>query len=103
MRGATSSLMIPSLHKKGAKIRYYDPTGPKKEFSKLKNVFYCDNISKACKNSDIIIIHTEWDEFKSLNFNKLSKIKNCIIFDMRNLYSPPQMKKLKLKYYSIGR
>jgi len=103
MRGATSSLMIPLLHKKGAKIRYYDPTGPKKEFSKLKNVFYCENISKACKKSDLIIIHTEWDEFKSLNFNKLSKIKNCIIFDMRNLYSPPQMKKLKLKYYSIGR
>ena len=103
MRGSTSSLMIPVLHKKGAKIRYYDPTGVKKEFSKLKNVSYCDNISKACVNADLIIIHTEWDEFKSLNFKKLSKRKNCIIFDMRNLYSSIEMKKLKLKYHSIGR
>ena len=103
MRGSTSSLMIPLLHKKGAQIRYYDPTGAKKEFSKLKNVSYCDNISKACINSDLIIIHTEWDEFKSLNFKKLSKRKNCIIFDMRNLYSPTEMNRLRLKYYSIGR
>jgi len=103
MRGSTSSLMIPVLHKKGAKIRYYDPTGVKKEFSKLKNVSYCDNISKACVNADLIIIHTEWDEFKSLNFKKLSKRKNCIIFDMRNLYSPAEMNKLRLEYYSIGR
>jgi len=103
MRGSSSSLMIPLLHKKGAKIRYYDPTGVKKEFSKLKNVSYCDNILKACVNSDLIIIHTEWDEFKSLNFKKLSKRKNCVIFDMRNLYSPSEMKRLGLKYYSIGR
>jgi len=103
MRGSSSSLMIPLLHKKGAKIRYYDPTGVKKEFSKLKNVSYCDNILKACVNSDLIIIHTEWDEFKSLNFKKLSKRKNCVIFDMRNLYSPSEMKRQGLKYYSIGR
>ncbi len=103
MRGSTSLLMIPALHKKGAKIRYYDPTGPKAEFSKLKKVSYCNNISKACENADLIVIHTEWDEFKSLNFNKLAKKKNIAIFDMRNLYSISQKNKGKLKYYSIGR
>ena len=41
MRGASSLLMIPSLHKKGANIRYYDPTGEKNEFSKLKRVLFC--------------------------------------------------------------
>ena len=103
MRGSTSLLMIPALHKKGAKIRYYDPTGPKAEFSKLKKVSYCNNISKACENADLIVIHTEWDEFKSLNFNKLAKKKNIAIFDMRNLYSISQKNKGKFKYYSIGR
>ncbi len=103
MRGSTSLLMIPALHKKGAKICYYDPTGPKAEFSNLKKVSYCNNISKACENADLIVIHTEWDEFKSLNFNKLIKKKNAKIFDMRNLYSISQKKKGKFKYYSIGR
>ena len=103
--GETMELIqiIPALHKKGAKIRYYDPTGPKAEFSNLKKVSYCNNISKACENADLIVIHTEWDEFKSLNFNKLIKKKNAKIFDMRNLYSISQKKKGKFKYYSIGR
>ena len=66
-------------------------------------MIFCKNISKACENADLIIIHTEWDEFKSLNFNKLSKRKNIKIFDLRNLYSPSQVNKGKTKYYSIGR
>ena len=103
MRGSTSLIMIPSLAKKGAKLNYYDPTGSKKEFSKLKNVKYCNTISKACTNSDLIIIHTEWDEFKSLNFTKLTKRKSFKIFDMRNLYSHIEENKKKYKYYSIGR
>ena len=103
MRGSTSLIMIPSLAKKGAKLNYYDPTGSKKEFSKLKNVKYCNTISKACVNSDLIIIHTEWDEFKSLNFTKLTKRKSFKIFDMRNLYSHIEENKKKYKYYSIGR
>ena len=103
MRGSTSLLMIPYFSKKGAKIRYYDPTGLKEEFRRYKNVIFCKNISKACENADLIIIHTEWDEFKSLNFNKLSKRKNIKIFDLRNLYSPSQVNKGKTKYYSIGR
>jgi len=103
MRGSTSLIMIPSLAKKGAKINYYDPTGSKKEFSKLKNVKYCDTISKTCANTDLIIIHTEWDEFKSLNFTRLTKRKNFKVFDMRNLYSHVDENKKNYKYYSIGR
>ena len=64
MRGSSSLVMIPSLHKKGAKIRYYDPSGEKKEFFKLKNVLFCNDISTTCHNADLVIIHTEWDEFK---------------------------------------
>ena len=61
---------IPKLHKKGAKIKYFDPSGIKEEFSKLKNVLYCKNISQTCNKADLIIIHTEWDEFKSIDFKK---------------------------------
>ena len=102
MRESSSLSMIPYLAKKGAIINYYDPSGKKKEFFKNKNVLFCPNISEACKNVDLIIIHTDWEEFKALDFKKLSK-KKFMIYDMRNLYSPKTMKKKGIKYYSIGR
>ena len=71
--------------------------------SKLKNVFFSEDISMACKKADLVIIHTEWDEFKALDFKKLSKERKFKIYDMRNLYSPKYMKKLGFLYYSLGR
>ena len=103
MRQSTSLTMIPFLSKKGAKITYYDPTGKKNEFSSLKNVSFCNSINNACNNADLVIIHTEWEEFKALDFKKLSKKKKFKIFDIRNLYSVKDMKKKGFNYYSIGR
>ena len=103
MRDAASLYMIPHLHKRKTIISYYDPTGVKKEFNKLKNCSYHSDIKEACKNADLIILHTEWDEFKSLDFNRLVKKKKFILYDLRNLYSIDQMKKKKIKYLSIGR
>ena len=87
MREASSLLMIPYLNKLGSKIR-------------LK---FFNDISSACYKSDLIIIHTEWNEFKLLNFKKIVKKKQFIIYDMRNVYSPTKMYKDKIKYFSIGR
>ena len=103
MREASSLFMIPFLSKKGAKIRYFDPSGLKNEFNKLKNVKYCKEISLACFKSDLIIIHTEWNEFKLLNFKKIVKKNKFVIYDMRNIYSVQKMKKDKIRYFSIGR
>ena len=103
MRESTSLIMIPFLLKKGAIINYYDPSGEKKEFSKYKKISFCKNISETCKNADLLIIHTDWEEFKALDFKKLSKGKKFKIFDMRNLYSYKKMKKIRFSYFSIGR
>ena len=103
MRESSSLLMIPFLHKKGAKINYYDPSGKKEEFNKFKNVRFCVDVKEACSNVDLIIIHTEWDEFKTIDFKKISKNKKIKIYDMRNLYSKEIMKKMGFDYYSIGR
>ena len=102
MRDSSSLSMIPLLHKKGAKINYFDPTGEKNDFKKLKNVTFSNDIKSAISNSDLIIIHTEWNDFKSINFNKLVKNKNYKIFDMRNIYSAKKMSKQKIKYFAIG-
>ena len=103
MRQSSSLSMIPFLLKRGAKVTYYDPSGEKKEFSKLKNILFCNNVNDACKNVDLVIIHTEWEEFKALDFNKLYRKKKFKIYDMRNLYSVELMKKKGFNYYSIGR
>ena len=103
MRDSSSLSMIPSLVKKGAKINYFDPTGEKDDFKRLKNVTFSSNINSAIKDSDLIIIHTEWNDFKSINFKKVVNKKNFAIFDMRNIYSPIKMKNLKIKYFGVGR
>jgi len=103
MRDSPSLQMIPYLHQKGAKISYYDPTGIKKEFAKLKYCKFHNQINVVCKNADLVILHTEWDEFKSLDFKKIIKNDKFILYDLRNLYNPIEMKKKKIKYYSIGR
>jgi len=103
MRESSSIKMIPYLSKKGAKITYFDPTGYKKEFKNFKNVFNATTIKEACKDSDLIIIHTEWNDFKSLNFEKLNNKKNFFIYDMRNILQDEKIKKNTKKYFGIGK
>ena len=103
MREASSIPMIKYLNKKSCKIKYYDPSGKKDDFKSFKNVIYCNTISAACLKADLVILHTEWNDFKLLNFKKLIKKQKFKIYDMRNLYSALKMKKLKIDYFGIGR
>ena len=103
MREATSLKMISYLSKKGAKIYYNDPSGKKDILDKIKNVKFCKSISSACLKSDLIILHTEWNDYKQLNFKKLVNKNNFKIYDLRNLYSPKKMQRNKINYYGIGR
>ena len=95
--------MISNLVRRGAIVRYCEPSGKKKEFDKYSKVIFYSNVTKACLKSDLIIIHTEWDEFKLLEFKKIVKKSNFKIFDMRNLYSSKLMKKNKINYFGIGK
>ncbi|KRO61227.1 MAG: UDP-glucose/GDP-mannose dehydrogenase family protein [Proteobacteria bacterium] len=103
MRDSSCLTMIPELVKKGASIKYYDPTGYKEIFKKFKNVSYEKTIERSIDNVDLIIIHTEWNDFKSINFNKLINKKKTKIFDMRNIYSSIKMKNDRISYFSIGK
>ena len=103
MRDSSSLTMIPSLSKKGAIIRYFDPTGYKKEFKEIKNVSYVNSIKKSLEGADLVIIHTEWNDFKSINFRNMAKGKKFIIYDMRNIYAPTKIKTQGFRYFSVGR
>ncbi len=103
MRDSSSLKMIPYLTKKGAIVTYYDPSGEKNVFKKIQNCFYKKDIKSNCFSSDLIILLTEWDEFKSINFKNIVKNKKFKVYDLRNLYNAEEMKKNKIKYYSVGR
>ena len=103
MRDSMSLKIIPYLIKKGAIVSYYDPTGEKKEFENLSNCNFYMNINDVVKKADLIILHTEWDEFKSLNFNSLIKKRKTSLYDLRNLLNTEDIKAKNLEYFSIGR
>ena len=99
MRDTQCLKIFPKLLNKGVKISYYDPTGEKKELKKIK---FLKSSEEILNQNDLIVIHTEWDEFRSLNYKK-AKSKKIKIFDMRNLYQPDSFSNKKITYYSIGR
>ena len=73
--------IIPYLIRKGCKVRYYDPSGPKSNF-KNNNIKYCPSTKDACVGADLLIVHTEWNEFKQLRFNRLKNKKKLKIYDL---------------------
>ena len=105
LRDSSAINLISKFIKRGAKINYYEPTGSKDVLDKHKNVKYYDDLYLAAKKVDLIIIHTEWDEFKNLNFSKIkNNNKKVIIYDLRNLYNNETfINKNNITYYSIGR
>ena len=91
------------LQEKNIQIKCYDPSAM--DNAKLKNnkLLFFKSAYEACDDVNAIIIGTEWNEFRALNFNKISKIlKEKIIFDLRNIYIPEDLKELGFKYYGTG-
>ena len=69
-----------------------------------KTLNFFDSVYNACEGVNGIIIGTEWNEFRALNFTKIKeKIKDAIIFDLRNIYRPAELEKLGFLYYGIGK
>ena len=105
VREAPSLANIKLLLQEGARVKVYDPEGMKNVRNLIGDaVEYCVDEYHAAENADAIFIVTEWPIFRNPDFEKLSSnLKNKLIFDGRNLYSPEIMKELGYTYYSIGR
>ena len=104
MREAPSINLIHSLAKSGAIINAYDPQGMENAKILLPNINYSDSIQSSCVDADAIIIATEWNEFRALNFKVLqNQMKDKIIFDLRNIYSKDELIDLNFVYYGIGK
>ncbi|MDR1721889.1 MAG: nucleotide sugar dehydrogenase, partial [Methanobrevibacter sp.] len=105
MREATSLVLIEDLTSRSAKIQAYDPKAIEvaKSIINNENVKYFNNKYDALKDSDGLILVTEWNEFRSPDFDILEKnLKNKIIFDGRNQFNKEFLNDLGFKYYQIG-
>ncbi|MDA9708031.1 UDP-glucose/GDP-mannose dehydrogenase family protein [Alphaproteobacteria bacterium] len=105
LRESPSLEIIPRLRKLGIKIHAHDPAFNSefiktKEFDKVK---WYGNVLDAMKNADLLVIHTEWNEYRGLDLFKVKKeLKNPIILDLRNIFNLDDVKKFNIKYYGIG-
>jgi UDPglucose 6-dehydrogenase len=104
MRFAPSVDIIADLQSHGAKVKVFDPHAMGRAKELLSNVQFCEDSYSVCKNSDCLVILTEWNEFKELDLKRVKKLLNQpIIVDGRNIYEPAKMKELGFRYFSVGR
>ncbi len=104
IRNAPSIDIIRALQQEGARIRTYDPCAMEKARHLVKDVRFCKDPYEVCRGSDCLLIVSEWDEFKELDFGRIKKLlKRPLIFDGRNIYEPQKLEKLGFRYVGIGR
>ncbi len=104
VRDSTSMKIASKLFEKGFNIQCYDPEAMNNAKKENSNLVFFNSAYDACEGASAIIIGTEWNEFRALNFKKISKIlKEKIIFDLRNIYTPEDLNELGFKYYGTGK
>ena len=104
IRDSTSLKISKLLTSAGINIKSYDPEAMKN--AKLENdaLILCKDPYEACEKTKAIIIGTEWNVFRALNFNKIKmNTNNLVIFDIRNIYNSKELTDLGFKYYGTGK
>ncbi|MBM3534435.1 MAG: UDP-glucose/GDP-mannose dehydrogenase family protein [Alphaproteobacteria bacterium] len=104
MRDSPSLDIVPELVKAGAIVRAYDPAGMEEARKMLDGVTFCERAYDAMTDADAATILTEWNEFRSLDFDRVKQLmKKPVIVDLRNLYDPDQMAEAGITYRCVGR
>lgn len=105
IREAPALYMIDELTKEGAAVSAFDPEAMKNVRNLMGDkIEFAENQYDALKDADALIIATEWNEFRTPDFSKITNsLKNKIIFDGRNLFDLAAMKELGFHYESVGR
>jgi UDPglucose 6-dehydrogenase len=104
MRDSPSLDIIPALQALGANVRAFDPEGMKEARKLLPGVEFAEGALDAVVKADVIVIITEWNEFRGLDLRKVkSLVARPVIVDLRNIYAPNDVAEAGFAYYSIGR
>ncbi len=104
MRESPATDIIRELQKRGAKIKAFDPVAMEEAKHLLPDIEYATDEYDAIKDSDILIIITEWNQFRALDMEKVKQLlKSPKIADLRNIYEPKDMRALGFEYVGVGR
>jgi UDPglucose 6-dehydrogenase len=107
MREASSRVLMESLWEAGASVRAYDPEAmeeTRRLYPKQKGLTLCKSASEALAGADVLAIMTEWQEFRSPDFQYIKQtLKEPVVFDGRNLYDPSLLASFGVRYFAIGR
>ena len=104
MRDAPSLDIVPALQAAGARIRAFDPEGMHEAQRLLSGIAMADNAYAAAEGADALVILTEWDQFRALDFAQLKSVmRSPIVIDLRNVYDPAEVRRHGFAYTSIGR
>jgi len=105
MRDAQSLDIIELLRQDRTEIKVFDPQAMEVAKKLLENkVKFCSNAYETAKGADVLIVITDWNEFKEIDFKRIKKdMKSPIIIDGRNIYNPQKLKNLGFTYVGVGR
>jgi UDPglucose 6-dehydrogenase len=105
MRDAPSLDIVPALIERGATVRAHDPQGMKEAKHLLpESVVYCDTPYDAARDSDAVVIVTEWNEYRALDLPRLAKgLRGAIMVDLRNIYDIAEVERAGFSYTGVGR
>jgi UDPglucose 6-dehydrogenase len=103
MRDAPSLAIIPALLDRGAKVQAFDPEGHEAR-DMLKGVDFKDDPYAVAEGADVLVIITEWDQFRALDLDRIKLLMNApVLVDLRNIYKPDDMAARGFAYASVGR
>ena len=104
MRDSPSLDIIPALQQAGARIQAFDPEGMEEARKLLPGVHWAQNTSEAIAGADGVVILTEWNQFRALDFSRMkAALKRPLLIDLRNIYTPKEVADAGFEYHSIGR
>ena len=104
MRDAPSLDIIPALQAAGARVKAYDPESMHEAGKMLTEVDFCDGPYHAIDGADAMVLITEWDQFRAMDFERVKKLlKTPTVVDLRNVYQPSDMARRGFNYVSVGR
>jgi UDPglucose 6-dehydrogenase len=104
MRDAPSIALITALFDMGARVRAYDPVGMEQAKALLPDVVYCESPYSCAEAAVALVIVTEWEQFRALDFGRLRAcMTNPALLDLRNVYTPDEVTRHGFAYDSIGR
>jgi UDPglucose 6-dehydrogenase len=103
MRDAPSLAIVTALEDAGAKVRAHDPAGMDQARARLPDVTLCADPYECARGAEALVIVTEWDAFRALDFKRLAELMaSPSIVDLRNVYRPEDVRRRGFRYVGVG-